>query len=843
MKRTIRCTPIFILFFSLSLSSLKAQVVINEFSCSNLSQYIDNHSDYNDWIELYNAGTSSVSLTGYYLSDDSLDNLKWQIPAGITIASHGFLRFWASGRDEVSGSSYHTNFTLKQTKNNNEWVVLSNTAGVFVDSKEISQKTQLGHSYGRYPDSNNSWAIFTTPSPNSSNNSAFPYIDYADKPDFNVPAGFYASAQTVSITTTEPSSQIRYTTDGTLPTATSTVYTGPVSITTTKVLKAITFSSNLYILPSFIEFNTYFINSLHTVPVVSIAGDQLTTLANGNGNLEPKGTFEYFNTSQVRTANTYGEFNEHGQDSWALSQRSLDFVSRDEMGYNHSIEEQLFTTTPLDNFQRVILRAAGDDNYPADHHTANLGSAHLRDAFVHSISVGLNLEVRRASKCVVYLNGVYWGVYDLRDNPDNHDNTEYYYGQDKYHLYMLKRWGNSWAEYGGTAAFTEWDNLYNYIYANNMSVPANYQYVTDRFDVTSLVDYVLVNMFTVCSDWLNWNTCWWRGLDSTGTHLKWGYQLWDNDATFGHYINYTGIPNTTPTAEPCDPEGLNGSSDPDDHIGVLLRLRQNPDFNQYYITRQFDLWNTVFSCDNMLPYLDSMVAVIDPEMTAHSNRWFGTYTEWQTNVQILRDFITQRCTSLTAGWISCYSVNGPYDITLNADPAGAGSIKMNSLTHTQLPWIGTYFGGIDSKFNALANSNYQFVSWTSNSQVFNPNSNAVNVTVDLTSNDSIVAHFLTTSIPELLPINEPIVSAYPTVTNGSVIIQYSLPEAASVSLKLFSLTGDEITEIKNPAGKELPGNHQAEINLTGSGLAAGVYMLQFNTADYKKSIKLLYAPQ
>ena len=426
----------------------------------------------------------------------------------------------------------------------------------------------------------------------------------------------------------------------------------------------------------------------------------------------------------------------------------------------------------MSNFQRVMLRAAGDDNYPADHKSANDGSAHLRDAYLHNLvlSGGLSMEVRRGAKAIVYLNGVYWGVYDIRDNPDNHDLTKFYYGQNKYNLYMLKRWGNKWSEYGGAAANTDWLNLYNYIMSNNMANAANYQYVYDRLDVSSLTDYVLTNMFSVCSDWLNWNVCWWRGLDSTGTHLKWGYQLWDNDATWGHYINYTGIPNTTPTAAPCDPEGLNGNSDPDDHIGVLLALRQNAGFNQYYISRQHDLWNTTFRCDYMLAQFDSTAAVIDPEMAMHGNRWSGTYIEWTQNVADLRDFIEARCTTLIPGWQNCYNLNGPYDVVVDADPPGAGYVNLNSLSLSNLPWTGQYFGGFNTKLEGVANQNYSFVQWTATNHPFTPSSATANSTVSLTQPDTIVAHFLTTDIPELLPLNEPVVSAQPNLISTEKLL-------------------------------------------------------------------------
>ena len=765
------------------------------------------------------------------------------MPSSIMINANGFLRFWASGRNEVVGISYHTNFSLKQTKNINEFVVLSDPNGVRLDVIEISQKTKLGHSYGRQQNGAAVWAIFTSPTPNASNNAVASYSGYADKPDFSVSAGFYPGTVTVAITTTEPNATIRYTLDGSAPLSVSPVYTAPITISTTKVLKAMTFVNAAAVLPSFVRYSTYFIGVTHTLPVVSVSATQLPDLANDvNQYLEPQGTFEYFDVNGQRTTHTYGEFNKHGKDSWANSQRSLDFVSRDEMGYNHSLEEVFFNTSARDNYQRIILRAAGDDNFPADYSPQNAGSAHLRDAFIHNtvLQDGLNVDARRGSKCVVYLNGQYWGVYDLRDNPDDHDNTEYYHGQDKYHLYYIETWGNTWAEYGGQAALTEWDALRNYILTHNMAVPADYQYVTDRLDVNSLVDYVAVNMFTVCSDWLNWNTAWWRGLDSTGTHLKWGYTLWDNDATYGHYINYTHIPNTTPSADPCDPETLDGNDDPEDHIGILLALRQNPGFNQYYITRMIDLWNTTFSCDNLLPKFDSTVALITPEMPAHCTRWSGLYSDWQNNVTSLRNFIIARCAAVQSGFMSCYNLIGPYNVTVTADPITAGTVQFNSLALSNLPWSGTYFGNINNNLNATANSGYNFVNWTANTQTINPPTSP-SALVMLTNSDTIVAHFLTVSVDEIKSTQGTMV-AMPSLFSAQTTIQYSLPVAGQVSMKLYSLRGEELATIVSAGDSKPAGTYAVNLDLSNTSLASGIYFVKLSSAGFTKTTKLVYQP-
>lgn len=832
---------LFSLFILGTLNWSLAQVVINEYSASNLNQYVDNHSDYEDWIELYNTGATPVNLGGYFLSDDSLQNTKYVIPAGTTIAANGFLRFWCSGRNTFAAGHYHTTFRITQTKNSGEDVVFSDPSGTIIEGVDVL-KTQNGHSRGRITNGSPVWGIFTVPTPNGSNNLVTPYSAYADKPDFSLQAGFYPGAQTVTITTTEPNSVIRYTLDGTAPTAISTLYSGPITVSSTKVVKAITFSSTSVILPSFMEFATYFVNVSHTLPVISVAGTQLTNLANGTGSLEPQGSFEYFDTSLQRVANTYGEFNRHGQDSWVLSQRSMDFISRDEMGYNHSVEEKLFHYSTRTNFQRLILRAAGDDNYPADHRPNNEGSAHVRDAYVHMLSLkgGMNLDVRNDEKVIVYLNGAYWGVYDIRENPDEHDYTEYYYGQDKYHLQYILTWGNTWAEYGGPQALSDWSVLFNYIMNNSMANQSNFDYVINQYDATSLVDYVIANMMSVCSDWLNWNTGWWRGMDSTAQHLRWGYILWDNDATFGHYINYTGIPNTGPYADPCDPETLSGNSDPEGHIQILNRLRQNPAFNQYYISRMIDLWNTVYSCDNMLSQLDSVRATIDPEMAAHGVRWGGTYSEWNQNMDTLRAFIETRCNNMATGFINCYSLTGPYEVTINADPANAGAVRFNSLVHDQFPWTGTYFGGMNNIFEALPDTPYVFINWTSNSQVFNPNDSTALVTVNLNASDSIVAHFDFNTPVFGITNDQPVANVYPTVVSDFTQLDFSLPQAMPVYIQLMDINGKQIRVLANGEYMQR-GFHSMKLSIPTGSLLEGMYLLQFRAGGSAKTFKLIVA--
>ncbi len=828
-------------------------VVFNEWSCSNLNQFEDNHSDFGDWFELYNPDATDVNLGGYHLSDDPDEPTKFKIPAGVTIGANGFLRVWASGRnvwETAAGGHLHVNFGLTQTKNKKDDLTLSTPAGGILQTVKVNKTTKLGHSYGRKTDGSSDWVFFPSPTPGGSNAAASSFLRYAKKPDLDIEAGYFADSVTVTLTTDEPGATIHFSLDGGAPDAASATYSAPLTFKTTTVLKAVAVSPDAAIEPSFQRYETYFIGpDKHSIPVVSIsAGQDLEFLANGNKDFFPHGSFEFFDKDGKRTAKTVGEFNSHGQDSWVHDQRSIDFVARDEMGYRFAIGQKMFEMTDRDEFQRVILRAAGDDNFPASYAPSNEGSAHMRDAYIQNLAKRgeMHLDVREASKSVVYLNGKYWGVYDLREKPDDHDYTDFNYGQGKYEIQYNQTWGNTWAQYGGQQSLNDWTQLRTYILntQNSMNDAAKWKYVTDRLDVESLADYVLLNAFTVCSDWLNYNTGWWRGLDSTGQHLKWGYTLWDNDATFAFYINYTDIPDTSATADPCDALTLtNNQSDPQRHIRVLNKLLTNTEFKNWYINRQIDLSNTVFSCENMLHHFDSTLAVITPEMPRHCARWNGAEADWEANVARLRDFIVRRCSSgWSEGIADCYSLTGPHELTIDVDPAGAGHVQLNSLELKTFPWKGQYFTGVPIKVTVTdinPNDGKAFLKWTAETGgAFQPTENSVTAEFNLTAADTVTARFFTTTSTKNEPLLKLEAEAAPTVFAEKTSVKVELPKAARLSMGLFAADGRAVADFSQSRNLAA-GAHVFELDFSENGLADGLYFLKIQTDDRAAVLKLV----
>lgn len=842
-----------LLLFTVFSFSLSAQVVINEYSASNLKDFPDSFLKFEDWVELYNTSNQAVDLSGWYLSDKIDNPEKWEIPAGTMIEANGYLLFWNSGRDTVIGNEIHTSFKLTQTKDN-EALVLANTVGNIANSFPLNI-THASHGQCRETDGSNTWRVCTAPTPGASNDMSPQFTRYTIKPTMSQVGGYYTGTQTVTINSSEPNSTLRYTTDGTAPLETSPEYMAPITITETQVLKARAFSNDPLVLPGMIEFNTYFIDEDFTLAVFSVAADSIIDLANGEGTIRPIGSIEYFNIDKQRTAVSYGELNRHGQDSWALPHRSLDWISRDEMGYNSTVNEELFSYSNRDEYQRFMFRASGDDNYPAINDWAHDGSAHVRDEYVHTLAMdgGMKLDVRAVERVIVFLNGQYWGVYGLRERPADHDYTQEYYNQGKYDLHYLSTWGQTWAEYGGQAAFDSWEPLRDFILDNDMADSTNYQVVKDNFRELSMIDYMIANLASVASDWMNYNTGWWRGLDPDGDRKKWGYILWDNDATFDYYINYSGVPNTDPDAEPCDLEDISDymdeffgfpwtGEDVGKHDKIFLKLiDENPEFQQQYYSRYADLMNTVYTCDNMINTLDSMIAVIEPEMPRQIARWGGSMAEWQSNVDDLRNFVLERCTLMDEGMINCYDLTGPYEVTLRVEPAGigVGEIDFNTLDIEEFPWTGAYFGNMENLIKARSFlDDYEFSHWESTSgNVIFPDSLSRRARITLTAPDTLIAHFeLPTSTFE--PNLDFSLHAYPTVTDEYLNLEFELEKAMDINLSLYSVSGSKITDFKNVQGRRGAGEYSNQLNLKALNIPPGLYFLNFQGDGGQKTVKI-----
>lgn len=855
-----------------------AQVVINEFSASNLHFFQDGYGDYSDYIELYNNSAAPVDISGFHLSDNLNDPMKWEIPAGTIIPAFGFELYFPSAKltTQFDGQHYHLPFQL--TQSSQEDVVFADPLGTVLDSVLMEYPTQMNHSRGRTTDGGPDWGVMTTPTPGSSNVNV--YDDYTERPVFNLEAGFYNGTQTVSISITNPDHIIRYTTNGTKPNWNSTEYTGPITVNNTMTIRARSFPpgdgggggssdgycdvaqgsagfpsdptcqnaicsadpfccnnqwdgicadaaeeeplcggclspenamycdevqgfagfplfptcenavcsqdafccnntwdgicvgiaqsepaceecSSTYIppppddpdgnyFPGFTETNTYFIDETFTFRTVALSGQLGQWGAGGGGGwMNVNGVWhnhyevclEYFDEDGIFQTELEGTARRHGNDSWAFNQRGIRFHSRDQQGFDNNIDYPLFPQKDRNKYDVIIMKAGGSDNY---HQTTGLHRAHLRDGFAQTASqrAGLELDERTYAHQITFLNGLYWGVYEMRERVDK-DFTERYYDQPEEYVDLMKYWGGLEEEYGSIA---DWNTLHNFITTNDMAVQLNYDYAVTQLNPESFIDNFVINTYFVNTDWLNWNTMWWRGNHTLGSAQRWRYALWDLDNTFNLGQNYTGWPGGTgPYVNTvCEAQNMfQNWSAANGHTAIYSALLENEGFFTQYLNRYADLLNTGLHCDTLVALLDEFEANMLPEMPRQVNRWGGTVNNWQDRVDEIRDFICLRWSIVMDQIVDCfeddYDISGPYEVTVVI--IGPGNVQFNTVNIQTGPWTASYFGGLDIGLIAIPLPNGEFIEWEINNNFVGQDLLSENLLLTLNENDTIFAYF------------------------------------------------------------------------------------------------------
>lgn len=292
-----------------------AQLSINEIMASNSTVIADNEGEFDDWIEIYNAGNVSVNLAGLYLSDDPDDLTKWQIPstssAQTTINANGYLIIWLDNDSEQG--AHHVDFKLSA---GGEHIALVDTDGTTVlDSISFGEQT-TDISLGRKTDGIGSFA-FLNPTPNAMNDGS-EVAEVSDAPSFSLETGFYSGTITVGLSASG-SAEIRYETGGSVPTANSPLYSSPISLDTSTVIRAIAIESGKQ--ASETITNTYLFEDQHTIPVVSFV-------------MEPDSLFDYDKGMYVigDSSETNGQYPFFGANFWEDFQYPLHIEYMNEFG-------------------------------------------------------------------------------------------------------------------------------------------------------------------------------------------------------------------------------------------------------------------------------------------------------------------------------------------------------------------------------------------------------------------------------------------------------------------------------------------------------------------------------
>jgi hypothetical protein len=653
--------------------------------------YLDEDYELSDWIEIRNPNEFAVSLDGHALTDDPTLATRWNFPADSFVDADGYLVVFASGKNRnVAGQPLHTDFALS---GEGEFLALLGSSGALVDAFDPAFPVPFDDiSYGRVP--GGTLDYFTSPTPGAANDSSpgAPGV----KVVFVTPPGTFTTDIQVTLGVAPPA-EIRYTVDGSIPTSESTLYTGPIPLSATTLIKARSFqpgrAPGAVAAGAFMKITSGLAAQSSDLPVIVLENFNAGAVPNEQvlqasyfSLFEPDATTGRTTLTTQPTVSNRTGIKRRGSSTLNDPKGSY----RVEFWQGGSDEEKNVNLLGMSNHDEWVLYAP-----------YNFDRALVRNAFLFGISNAIGEYAPRTRFCEVYLNtdggsldtADYQGVYVLMERISRDG--------DRVDVEKLEPWHSSAPEVTGGYMLSI-DRLdpgdlgfrsalnhpsdppnaspqpyYTYVYPKEQNItPAQSAYIRGYIDNLESALYG-------------------AGFKDPAT----GYQAWlDVDASINHHLMVTfskdpdGLRLSTYLNKPrggklafgplwdfdraMGPDSDNRAADPAGWYASNLsetldyftydywgRLFQDPDFMQKWIDRWQVLRRGEFSEASMRSRIDGLAAQLQESQARNAQRWptvapnggpLSGLAGYAGEVDHLKNWVVQR-----AAWIDSQFVAPP----------------------------------------------------------------------------------------------------------------------------------------------------------------------------------------
>ncbi len=517
-------------------------------------------------------------------------------------------------------------------------------------------------------------------------------------PTFSHQGGFYDTAIELAIFA-KPNTTLYVTFDGSIPTQESmiyhapilleesyivadgseililpdTVYEGPISMIRTTssrwhspkddLFKAHTIrvlAVDLFGHASQIITQTYFVHpnifSLYTFPIMSLSTDRQNLFDfetginvpgvhfdtgienerdNRTGNYFMRGDewerpvfVEYFDLSGQRQMALDAGIRIHGGLSRKYAIKSYRLYARDSYGSISSFNYPFFDELEDDSFKRLILRGFGQ----AFEYTL------FGEAAAHQVLQPLTLDIQQSSPIILFINGEYFGIRNIRERLDHHYLNRHY-GLDPNDVTLLV--GQGYLDYGQAIGSAQYMAMYHFITTKDMKNQALYRQASEQMDMDNFIDYNIAQLYFANMDWPQNNVLYWKKNvryspnAPYGHDGRWRWMIFDLDAGFG--ASWGGN-----RPELNSFERLTGDSWKTGQL--FISLLENPEFKAKFIYRLLALSNTVFHPNRTTQIIRDMKLEYLPEIEDHIARWGfpSSYNTWDHYVTRMLTFATMR---------------------------------------------------------------------------------------------------------------------------------------------------------------------------------------------------------
>ena len=623
------------------------------------------------------------------------------------------------------GHEPHTTF---KAEDNGGALYLVSESGI-LDSVRYSA-VPTGTSWSR--DGAGKWG-FASPSPYG-NTVGEVFTVQAESGEVSIPpSGFYSSAVTVNFPAGTRCEQ-----GGTAATENSPVVQQTLTISGTTVLRCRTYANGAY--PSDEIIRTYVFEQMPSIATMFVTTDPLSMFSpdtglymkgNGASGMDPQYGANFWSnrelpvyvelfekgSPQKPAFGVMGDYKISGQYSRAKEKKSFSVTLREEYG-DKRLKYTLFPDNPeLKKFKAFSLRNFGN----------NSGDDYVRDRIGTQMTEGLGVDYQRGRYVVLYYNGKYYGLHDLRER-----NNEYYYetkyGYDPNDIDLLDANNDA-----GAGSATDYKNMLSWLQSNELTSDANYQKIADQIDVDNYMNYMSAEMFVNNGDWPHNNLKKWRVASQKG---KWKWFLYDVDFGFGAGYNtqngnvFSYVTNASGTnGMGMMMPGMGGqqggqqtSGSISDHTILMIRLLGNDGFKKAFINRFCVLLSMNFAADRLVPQIEALHGQVQAEIARDAEFWNYKSGSFDTNLEKIKSFAQTRQQTIMSEMKSYFTLGETAQVTLAVQ--GSGKILVHNLPLDKSSMTVNFFRDMPVTVTAEPAGGAVFAGWSDGnsnaSRTFNP---------------------------------------------------------------------------------------------------------------------------
>ena len=694
---------------STALCTQAQDLVINELMQSNIECIMDDINEFPDsWVELYNPTDAAINLKDYKISNKNKANKAWQLP-NKTVAAKSYVVIYCD-KEGKEDNRLHADFRLESGKDGNLYLFKGSEV---VDKLEAMAKMPAPDvAYGRKTDGADEWGYQLTATPGKANCGEICNAKHIlGAPVFSQNGRVVKGSSTIKVELSLPEDApegavIRYTTNGSEPTISSTKYTSAINISSTKVIRAKVFC-NGWLSPMSSAQSYIFHPRSMTVPIFSVQtndkylNDSKIGLFANNNSKEDKRLHDWRRPVNIEMFTAEGEesvFNQlsetriQGGQSRANALKSMVFYANKRFDPDHKqFQYEFFPDQKpgVKKFKSFSLRDGGND----------FGDLYFRDLIIQrTMAKNVDLDWQAGHTAVLYINGEYMGMLNIRERSNEDNIYSNYNGLEDLDLLEIAH-----EKVDNVDQFIEelkegTDDFYQAFkafYSEKGHTLAEYE---EWLDVNEYLNVIVMNFFYGNIDFPGNNLVFWRpNEDYTGTDLPKRFRVIVKDTDFG--LGLYGRQNSYNTIKLLyNPNSDSGSAwaFTEPATRLLKNMLEDPDILKMFIDKCCIFMGDFMNGNGTGETIDLIKAEAMEEFVAHRDKyntwsWVGNRTEITNKFNDAKKWAEGRPNYFYQHIGSQWNLGTPRTLTINKTQKSDIEITFNDIKLSGSVFDGKYF--------------------------------------------------------------------------------------------------------------------------------------------------------